>query len=181
MYVQWGALLLGIGLLGACSSVPTGPGVMVWPAPGRPFESFQVDESACRQYAKAQVGTQPSAAAGQSTATTATVGTVMGAAAGALIGAATGSPAAGAAIGAGSGLVLGTATGAQAGVDSRVTLQSRYDMAYLQCMYAKGHQVPGVAVAAPVARSTPAPPTPNVPPPPPDLPPPPPPDAPPAR
>ena len=35
-------------------------------------------------------------------------------------------------------------TGAQAG-----TLQWRYDMAYVQCMYAKGHRVPDGAVPPP--------------------------------
>jgi len=72
------------------------------------------------------------------------VGTVVGAAAGAVIGTATGNPGAGAAIGAGSGLVLGSASGVQASAASGAALQSRYDMAYLQCMYAKGNQVPGV-------------------------------------
>jgi hypothetical protein len=33
-------------------------------------------------------------------------------------------------------------TGAQAGRSSAATLQWRYDMAYVQCMYAKGHAVP---------------------------------------
>jgi hypothetical protein len=33
-------------------------------------------------------------------------------------------------------------TGAQSGGDSAATLQWRYDMAYVQCMYAKGHAVP---------------------------------------
>jgi hypothetical protein len=33
-------------------------------------------------------------------------------------------------------------TGAQSGGSSAATLQWRYDMAYVQCMYAKGHVVP---------------------------------------
>ena len=33
-------------------------------------------------------------------------------------------------------------TGAQSGGSSTATLQWRYDMAYVQCMYAKGHAVP---------------------------------------
>jgi hypothetical protein len=36
-------------------------------------------------------------------------------------------------------------TGPQSGASSAVTLQWRYDMAYVQCMYAKGHRVPGGA------------------------------------
>ncbi len=166
VYVRWGLLLLGIGVLSACAVVPHGPGVMVWPAPGKPFEVFQADEAGCRQYARAQIGVAPEEAATQSAVASATVGTVVGAAAGAVIGAATGHPGAGAAIGAGSGLVLGSASGVQASAASGATLQSRYDMAYLQCMYAKGNQVPGVA-APRVSRPAPPPPPPGLPPPPP--------------
>jgi hypothetical protein len=54
-----------------------------------------------------------------------------------------------------------------AGQDDK-TSQSRYDMTYVQCMYAKGHRVP--MVGAP-----PSPLPPNAPPPPPGTPPPPPP------
>jgi hypothetical protein len=40
-------------------------------------------------------------------------------------------------------------TGAQAEASSAATLQWRYDMAYVQCMYAKGHRVPGEAPPPP--------------------------------
>ena len=166
MFIKWGIVLLGIGVLSACAVVPTGPNVMVLPAPGKPFEVFQADEAACRQYARSQLGIGPAEAANQSAVTSGAVGTVIGAAAGALIGAGAGNPGAGAAIGAGSGLVLGGASGVSASGASVAASQSRYDMAYVQCMYAKGNQVPGVA-AAPVARSTPPPPPPGLPPPPP--------------
>jgi hypothetical protein len=50
-------------------------------------------------------------------------------------------------------------TGAQAGVSSTATLQWRYDMAYVQCMYAKGHRVPDAAAPPPPPQSLqPAPP-----------------------
>jgi hypothetical protein len=166
MFIKWGIVLLGIGVLNACVVAPTGPNVLVLPAPGKPFEVFQADEAVCRQYARYQVGIEPAEAAGQSVVTSGALGTIAGAAAGALIGAGVGSAGAGAAIGAGSGLVLGSAGGASASSISAATLQSRYDMAYVQCMYAKGNQVPGVAVA-PSARSTPPPPPPGAPPPPP--------------
>jgi hypothetical protein len=166
MFIKWGIVLLGIGVLSACAVIPTGPNVMVLPAPGKPFEVFQADDAACRQYARAQLGLEPAEAANQSAVTSGAIGTVIGAAAGALIGAGTGNPAAGAAIGAGSGLVLGGASGLGASGASASASQSRYDMAYVQCMYAKGNQVPGVATA-PVARSTPPPPPPGQPPPPP--------------
>lgn len=166
MFIKWGIVLLGIGVLSACAVIPTGPNVMVLPAPGKPFEVFQADDAVCRQYARAQLGLEPAEAANQSAVVSGAVGTVIGAAAGALIGAGTGNPAAGAAIGAGSGLVLGGAGGLGASSASAATSQSRYDMAYVQCMYAKGNQVPGVATA-PVARTAPPPPPPGLPPPPP--------------
>jgi hypothetical protein len=48
-------------------------------------------------------------------------------------------------------------TGAQTGANAAATLQWRYDMAYVQCMYAKGHRVPDGAVPPPPP-SPPAPP-----------------------
>jgi hypothetical protein len=44
-------------------------------------------------------------------------------------------------------------TGAQAGAHSAAMLQWRYDMAYVQCMYAKGHRVPGGALPPPPPQS----------------------------
>ena len=41
MFIKWGIVLLGIGVLSACVVVPTGPNVMVLPASGKPFEAFQ--------------------------------------------------------------------------------------------------------------------------------------------
>ncbi len=166
MFVRWVVLLFGMGLLSACAVVPTGPSVLVWPAVGKPLDLFQADEIGCRRYAQYQVGIAPEQAATQSAVASATVGTVVGAAAGAVLGAAAGNPGAGAAIGAGSGLLLGSAGGVQASAASGATLQSRYDMAYLQCMYAKGNQVPGMATA-PALNAAPPPPPPGLPPPPP--------------
>src|SRR5215471_8181143 len=163
--MRWIILLLGVGGLSACVVVPTGPSVLVLPTAGKPLDLFQAEEAGCRQYAQYQIGVAPEQAAAQSAVTSAAVGTAVGAAAGALIGAGVGNPGAGAAIGAGSGLVLGSAGGAQASAVSGATLQSRYDMAYIQCMYAKGNQVPGMA-AAPVHSYVPPPP-PGSPPPPP--------------
>ena len=50
--------------------------------------------------------------------------------------------------------------------DSNISLQRRYDYAYQQCMYARGHQVPS-AVRSPYSGSTPPPPPAGSPPPPP--------------
>ncbi len=131
-------------VLGGCATMPTGPSVMVLPPPGKPFEQFQADDAACRQWAAQQIGVNPQEVANQSTATGAVAGTAIGAALGAAIGAAAGNPGAGAAIGAGTGLLAGTATGANAGQAYGWRAQRQYDMAYVQCMYAKGNEVPGM-------------------------------------
>jgi outer membrane lipoprotein SlyB len=127
--------------LGACATVPTGPSVMVLPGAGRPFEQFQTDDAVCRQFASGQAGAPPGSAIGRETVTGAAVGTLLGAAAGAAIGAAAGNAGAGAAIGAGGGFLGGAAVGAGSGQTSGYELQRRYDAAYQQCMYAKGHQI----------------------------------------
>jgi hypothetical protein len=129
--------------LSGCATLPTGPSVMVLPGTGKSFEQFQVDDAACRGWAGQSVGITPQQAVNQNTASGAVVGTALGAAAGALIGAAAGDPGAGAAIGAGSGLLMGTASGASAANLSAWEAQRLYDNTYVQCMYAKGNQVPG--------------------------------------
>ena len=132
-------------VLGGCATFPTGPSVMVLPAPGKPFEQFQADDAVCRGWAGQQIGATAQETANQNTAIGAVTGTAMGAALGAAIGAASGNAGAGAAIGAASGLLGGTAVGANAGQAYGWEAQRRYDMAYQQCMYAKGNQIPGIA------------------------------------
>ena len=144
MLKKWVMLILVLGVVSACATVPTGPSVMVLPRAGKPFDQFQLDDVVCRQYAQQQIGVAPGQAATESAVSTAALGTAIGAAVGAAIGAATGHPGIGAAVGAGGGLLTGTAAGAQAGAISSGALQERYDIAYVQCMYAKGDQVPGV-------------------------------------
>ena len=141
------AVLAGALALGACAvAPPSGPSVMVLPAKDKSFADFQEDDGVCRQFASAQIGNvEPAQAANQTFAGSAAAGTLLGAAAGAAIGAATGNPAAGAAIGAGSGLFLGGATGAAAAGHSAAALQRGYDIAYVQCMSAKGESVPNLA------------------------------------
>src|SRR6266480_14101 len=137
------ALAVAAGLLAtACASIPTGPRVMVLPGNGKNFEMFQSDDAACRQWAMQQTGTSPEKSATTSTVTGAAIGTVLGAAAGAAVGAAAGSPATGAAVGAGAGLLGGTAVGASNAWGAEASVQHRYDMTYMQCMYAKGNQIP---------------------------------------
>jgi hypothetical protein len=140
-----GLLLLSvIAVLSGCATVPTGPSVAVLPAPGKPFEVFQGDDAVCRQWAGQQIGgASPSQTANQSAASGAVLGTVVGAGLGAAVGAATGNVGAGAAIGGATGLIGGASMGSDTGASSQYQLQRRYDIAYQQCMYARGNQIPG--------------------------------------
>lgn len=51
--------------LAACASIPTGPSVAVMPAPGKPFEEFRADDAVCREFARQQLGVNPSEVAQQ--------------------------------------------------------------------------------------------------------------------
>jgi outer membrane lipoprotein SlyB len=144
------SVLCALALAGCAVALPTGPNVMVLPGKDKSFEAFQADDTACRQYASAQIGYgSPAEAASQSAVGSTALGTVLGGAAGAAIGAAAGSPAAGAAIGAGTGFVTGGAAGLGAAQASGLSLQRRYDMGYVQCMAAKGENVQNATAAYP--------------------------------
>jgi len=176
MYLKGIVLLISAAVvLSACATIPTGPSVMVWPAPGKPLEVFQSDDAVCRQWAGQRVGAEPSESANKTLASGAAVGTVLGAGLGAAIGAASGQFGAGLGIGAASGALVGTAAGIGASSGAGWEVQRRYDNAYMQCMYTKGNQVPGAVrayrryVPPPPPRSefTPPPSSPYPPPPPP--------------
>lgn len=128
--------LSGIIFIGGCASVPTGPSVMALPGTGKSFDQFRADDAECKQYAFSQTGSADQAAT-DAGIRSAAVGTVVGAAAGAAIG---GHDSASA--GAGTGLLVGSMAGAGAAQTSAHGTQRRYDHAYIQCMYAKGEQVP---------------------------------------
>jgi hypothetical protein len=177
-------------LVTGCATIPAGPSVMVLPGGGKTFEQFQADDALCRQWASQQTGTTSGRSARESTVSGAAIGTALGAAAGAAIGAAAGSPGTGAAVGAGTGLLGGTAVGASRAEAASTSVQRRYDVTYMQCMYARGNQIPvargshaytSPPAAAPAVQPAippppPAPPV-NIPPPPPGTPPAPPPGA----
>ncbi len=131
-----------IAALSACATIPDGPSVAVLPGANKSFEQFREDNVVCRHYAQETVGQTAGQAAADSAVKSAAVGTALGAAAGALIGAATGNAGTGAAIGAGGGLLAGGAFGSDAYGRSAYVVQDRYDIAYMQCMYTKGNQVP---------------------------------------
>jgi hypothetical protein len=163
-------------VLGGCASFPNGPSGMVLPGSTKTWAQVQIDNADCRNYSSAVVGGKDAnQAAADSAAKSAVVGAAVGAAAGALIG----GNAAGAGVGAGVGLLGGSMIGADAGNASGRSLQQRYDVAFTQCMYAKGHQVPiargsyprprysSAAPPPPTSSATPPPPPPGTPPPPP--------------
>lgn len=163
------SLLPGVALLllAGCVVIPSGPSVMALPGSGKSFEHFRRDDAECRRYAYAQVGgNNAEQAAVDAGVRSAAVGTAIGAVAGAAIGGRSG-----AAVGAGTGLLMGSVVGTSSAQSSAYGTQRNYDHAYVQCMYANGHQVPVTRVQAhnlptnPVSR--PASPTSSYPPPPP--------------
>jgi hypothetical protein len=132
------AALSGIALVACTPTLPAGPSVAVMPGKGKSFESFQDDNAICMNFARAQIGVDPQQNANSNAVAGAVTGTALGAAAGAALGDT--SRAAG--IGAGAGLLMGSAIGNNNAVRSSAQLQHRYDLAYEQCMYAKGNQLP---------------------------------------
>ena len=151
-------LLLAVVALTACATIPTGPSVMVWPGPGKPFEVFQSDDMVCRQWASQQVGAQPSETTNNTLASGAAAGAILGAGLGAAMGGASGHAGPGLAVGAVSGAIVGTAAASGPAYGAQYEVQRRYDNAYVQCMYSKGNQVPGVVGT--YRRSVPPPPPP---------------------
>ena len=130
--------LIVLVLAGYTTLPPSGPSVMALPGSGKRFERFRLDDLDCRQYAQTLMkGQTPSATGTDSGVKSAVVGTVVGAAAGAAI-----DGKHGAGVGAGTGLVVGSVAGLEASRVSAFSAQERYDTAYIQCMYAKGHRVP---------------------------------------
>jgi len=158
--------LSALALLGACATLPSGPAVMVLPGTGKSFTQFRADDFDCRQFAGTQVGaTTANQAAADSGVKSAAVGALVGAAAGAAI-----DGGRGAGVGAGTGLAVGTLAGTGAAASSAYDLQQRYDIAYIQCMYARGHKVPvtgSFTSSNPAAPYSPPPPPAGMPPPPP--------------
>lgn len=130
--------LMSTLLITACVSVPNGPSTMALPGTNKSFDQFRFDDSSCRGFAHEQIcGTSANQAAGDSFVRSAITGTVIGAALGAAMGRG-GDTGAGAA----TGLFVGSVMGAEAANMSAYGAQQRYDNAYIQCMYAKGHRVP---------------------------------------
>ncbi|NJD34380.1 MAG: hypothetical protein FIA96_06030, partial [Betaproteobacteria bacterium] len=163
-------IILASGLalaLGGCAVAPTAPSVMVLPGSQKSADQFHTDAVACQQQAQALLANDAEAANNQAV-TSAAIGTVIGAAAGALIGQGSHNPSAAAGWGAGTGLLIGSSVGGGNSQASSYSLQQRFDIAYMQCMYLRGNQVPGQVNyrrQAPVTSSPNYPPPANYPPP----------------
>jgi len=130
------ALVLAATLAG-CAQMPTGPSVAVGPGPYKPFEIFVQDDELCRGWAAHSIGLPGHDDAARAFIASTTAGAALGAVAGAALGG-------GRAVG--GGAAVGAVAGAAVGSDQSATLawnaQRRYDIAYQQCMYAKGNYVP---------------------------------------
>lgn len=138
---------------------------MVLPGAEKTPPQFQADMLSCQQQAQAYVAPQADAANNQAAAT-AVVGTALGAAVGALSGSGYYYyPRNAAAWGAGTGLLFGSTMAAGQSQASSYSLQRRFDIAYMQCMYQLGNLVPGqLAAQRPARAMRPVPAVPAVPP-----------------
>ena len=150
--------LLALGasmLVASCAQMPAGPSVAVMPGPYKPFEVFTQDDEMCRGWAAHSIGQPGNEAAAQAFVASTVVGTALGA----LVGAAAGGD-----HGVSSGAAAGAAMGAMAGTGQSAatawSAQRRYDIAYSQCMYARGNVVPQYGYRATPPATPPPPPPP---------------------
>ncbi len=131
-------LIVPVLVMSGCATPPMAPTVAVMPPPGKSFEQFQEDDLVCRHFAQTQLGTNPANVSHQQEAAGAIGGAALGAVAGSLIGGGH----QGAGIGAGMGLLAGSVVGAGSAGQSEQSMQRTYDIAYEQCMYSKGNELP---------------------------------------
>lgn len=125
---------------------------------------FEGDDFYCRQLAVDRTGISPGEAMQQSQAGSAILGTLLGAALGAGLGAAVGGgrgAGIGAAAGGATGLAGGLGSGTAMGSASASAAQQRYDVEYNQCMYGRGHRVPGMPTMERPTQYAPPPPPPQ--------------------
>lgn len=156
MSTTFKGIISGVAMLAmaGCVYVPTGPSVMVLPGSGKSFEQFQADDAVCRQWAGWKIGQSPQQTAEQNVVGGSVAGTLIGAGLGAALGAAGGNAGLGAGIGAASGLLIGSSAGSESARATGYDAQRRFDIAYQQCMYAKGHQIPVAGQRGSSIRST---------------------------
>lgn len=137
LFSRSGTVAAGCALLAGCAPLPVGPMVAVMPAPNKPFEVFVQDDNLCRGWAAYSIGAPGHDAAAQQVIGSTVSGAVIGGLAGAAVGG-HGSAGAGAAV----GTVFGAAVGANQSSATGWHAQHAYDIAYQQCMYARGNLLP---------------------------------------
>lgn len=138
----WGVCGVLLALTG-CATTPMAPTVRVMPAPNQPFQAFQADDAACREYATGSVRGMTDQANNKA-AGSAVLGTVLGAAVGAAL-QGPGPHDGGLVV---AGAAIGASSGSSAPGTTQYSIQQAYDNAYAQCMYSRGNQVPGVSASA---------------------------------
>jgi uncharacterized protein YcfJ len=134
--------------LTACVSAPTGPTIAIMPREGKPFEVFKQEDQQCREFAANSIKDSSNAAL-KDGVTSAAVAAALGAAAGTVIG---GGSHTNVGTGAGVGLLGGAAIGAMNASGKENQAQAQYNIAYQQCMYSKGNQVPSYPASGPAYR-----------------------------
>ncbi|MBB3174019.1 outer membrane lipoprotein SlyB [Endobacter medicaginis] len=143
-------------LLLLCGCTTIGPTAQILPGPGKTFEQFTADQTACTTYTDAQIKPLADQNSRQQLGALA-LGTVLGAGLGAGLGGAIGGGH-GAGIGAAAGALGGTAIGADAtgSSDPVQRLQVMYDNDYTACMVARGNRLPAPVVQQTVVVAPPA-------------------------
>lgn len=126
------AAISTLALLGGCATQPIGPTIPVMPAQGKSMESFQQDEDYCEQYASERAEGKVRQA-NDDELRRGFIGAALGTGLGALAGNTKGAIAGGTI-----GAIIGSSSGA--GYDQH-RVQRAYDIAYGQCMTARGNEV----------------------------------------
>jgi hypothetical protein len=128
------------------------------PSPGKPLDLFTQEQKECEDFAFKQMGGQEAIdSANRKAVAKGIFGAILGTATGAVLGSAFGNAGQGSGIGAAAGILGGSAAGTNSSARSNYEFQRLYDIAYTQCMSAKGNQVPGTAQQSPSAMAAPGP------------------------
>ena len=144
------ATILAAALLTGCATQPLGPTARVMPAPGKSFEVFAQEQATCKQFADGEVS-GGAEMANLKELGTAAIATGLGGGLGAAI-----HGGRGAEVGGSTGAVIGAAVSGHGSAHDQNNLQGRYDLAYTQCMYAHGNQVPGAPNGQPAGNKPPS-------------------------
>jgi hypothetical protein len=130
----------GVALVTACTiPPPSGPTVLAMPPAGKDLAVFQQEDGQCRSYAAATIGALPPGQATLPAPGSSAVGTGRATTALQASNATTGD--AGATIGGAPGYAGDVAAGATYAASGAYDVQTRYNIAYTQCIYSSGNAV----------------------------------------